>query len=177
MSMRYLPDRKLPDKAIDLIDEAASALKIGSTSKPTEIDTIDKKIHSLQIEREALIREQKEKSDNGNKARIVDIERELANLQEEQKKLHAAYEDEKNIMHDLKKIRIDREKLTLQAEQLERDADYATVAEIRYKKIPSLDAEQKKLESIAQARRLDGRSFFRDTVDTEDIASVVSRWS
>lgn len=177
MSTRYLPDRKLPDKAIDLIDEAASALKIGSTSKPAEIDTIDKKIHSLQIEREALLREQKDRPEDGNKTRIVDIEKDLANLQEEQKKLHAAYEDEKKMMHDLKKIREDREKLILQAEQLERDADYAAVAEIRYKKLPSLDTEQKKLEAIAEARRADGRSFFRDTVDIEDIAAVISRWS
>lgn len=177
MSTRYLPDRKLPDKAIDLIDEAASALKIGSTSKPAEIDTIDKKIHSLQIEREALLREQKDRPEEGNKTRIVDIEKELANLQEEQKKLHAAYEDEKKMMQDLKKIREDREKLILQAEQLERDADYAAVAEIRYKKLPSLDTEQKKLEAIAEARRQDGRSFFRDTVDIEDIAAVISRWS
>lgn len=109
--------------------------------------------------------------------RIVDIEKELANLQEEQKKLHAAYEDEKKMMQDLKKIREDREKLILQAEQLERDADYAAVAEIRYKKLPSLDTEQKKLEAIAEARRQDGRSFFRDTVDIEDIAAVISRWS
>lgn len=177
MSTRYLPDRKLPDKAIDLIDEAASALKIGSTSKPAEIDTIDKKIHSLQIEREALLREQKDRSEEGNKTRIVDIEKELANLQEEQKKLHAAYEDEKKMMQDLKKIREDREKLMLQAEQLERDADYAAVAEIRYQKLPSLDTEQKKLEAIAEARRQDGRTFFRDTVDIEDIAAVISRWS
>jgi ATP-dependent Clp protease ATP-binding subunit ClpB len=177
MSTRYLPDRKLPDKAIDLIDEAASALKIGSTSKPAEIDTIDKKIHSLQIEREALLREQKDRPEDGNKTRIVDIEKELANLQEKQKKLHAAYEDEKKMMQDLKKIREDREKLMLQAEQLERDADYAAVAEIRYKKLPSLDTEQKKLEAIAEARRQDGRSFFRDTVDIEDIAAVISRWS
>lgn len=177
MSTRYLPDRKLPDKAIDLIDEAASALKIGSTSKPAEIDTIDKKIHSLQIEREALLREQKDRPEEGNKTRIVDIEKDLANLQEEQKKLHAAYEDEKKMMQDLKKIREDREKLILQAEQLERDADYAAVAEIRYKKLPSLDTEQKKLEAIAEARRQDGRSFFRDTVDIEDIAAVISRWS
>ncbi len=177
MSTRYLPDRKLPDKAIDLIDEAASALKIGSTSKPAEIDTIDKKIHSLQIEREALLREQKDRPEEGNKTRIVDIEKDLANLQEEQKKLHAAYEDEKKMMQDLKKIREDREKLVLQAEQLERDADYATVAEIRYQKLPALDAEEKKLEAIAEARRKDGRSFFRDTVDIEDIASVISRWS
>jgi ATP-dependent Clp protease ATP-binding subunit ClpB len=177
MSTRYLPDRKLPDKAIDLIDEAASALKIGSTSKPAEIDTIDKKIHSLQIEREALLREQKDRPEEGNKTRILDIEKELANLQEEQKKLHAAYEDEKKMMQDLKKIREDREKLILQAEQLERDANYAAVAEIRYKKLPSLDIEQKKLETIAEARRQDGRSFFRDTVDIEDIAAVISRWS
>lgn len=177
MSTRYLPDRKLPDKAIDLIDEAASALKIGSTSKPAEIDTIDKKIHSLQIEREALLREQKDRPEEGNKTRIVDIEKELANLQEEQKKLHAAYEDEKKMMQDLKKIREDREKLMLQAEQLERDADYAAVAEIRYQKLPSLDTEQKKLEAIAEARRQDGRTFFRDTVDIEDIAAVISRWS
>lgn len=177
MSTRYLPDRKLPDKAIDLIDEAASALKIGSTSKPAEIDTIDKKIHSLQIEREALLREQKDRPEEGNKTRIVDIEKDLANLQEEQKKLHAAYEDEKKMMQDLKKIREDREKLMLQAEQLERDADYAAVAEIRYQKLPSLDTEQKKLEAIAEARRQDGRTFFRDTVDIEDIAAVISRWS
>ncbi len=205
MSTRYLPDRKLPDKAIDLIDEAASALKIGSTSKPAEIDTIDKKIHSLQIEREALLRESETpfvKGDGkteGKKGefeprnpqssqssdssftkganRIQDIEKELANLQEEQKKLHAAYEDEKKMMQDLKKIREDREKLMLQAEQLERDADYAAVAEIRYQKLPSLDTEQKKLEAIAEARRQDGRTFFRDTVDIEDIAAVISRWS
>ena len=176
MSSRYLPDRKLPDKAIDLIDEAASALKIGSTSKPAEIDTIDKRIHSLQIEREALTREQKEEK-REVQGRIAEIEKDLANLQEEQKKLHAAYEDEKKMMQDLKKIREEREKLILQAEQLERDADYARVAEIRYQRLPSLEAEEKKLEAIAEARRLDGRSFFRDTVDIEDIAQVISRWS
>ncbi len=177
MSIRYLPDRKLPDKAIDLIDEAASALKIRSTSKPAEIDTIDKKIHSLQIEKEALIREQNEKKEESRSTRIIDIERELANLTEEQKKLYAVYEDEKKMMQDLKQIREKREKLILQAEQKERDADYAAVAEIRYKQLPALDEEQQKLESIADARREDGRSFFRDTVDTEDIAAVISRWS
>lgn len=138
----------------------------------------------MQIEKEALVREKKEenapliKGGRGDLSqRIEDIEKDLANLQEQQKKLRAAYEDEKKMMQDLKKIREDREKLMLQAEQLERDADYAAVAEIRYKKLPALDTEQKKLEAIAEARRQDGRSFFRDTVDIEDIAAVISRWS
>lgn len=177
MSMRYLPDRKLPDKAIDLIDEAASALKINSTSKPSEIDSLDKKILSLQIEKEALIREQKEKSDATRKARIGELEKDIANLTEEQKKLHAIYEDEKRMMQDIKKLREEQEKLLHQTEEYERSADYAKVAELRYQALPALEQKRALLEKTMEERQKSGKSFFRDTVDVEDIARVISRWS
>lgn len=177
MSMRYLPDRKLPDKAIDLIDEAASALKINSTSKPTEIDIIDKKILSLQIEKEALIREQKEKSETSRKTRIQELEKDIANLIEEQKKLHATYEDEKRMMQDIKKLREEQERLGYEAEWYERNAEYAKVAEIRYQKLPALEQKRRILEKTMEERQNSGKSFFRDTVDIWDIASVISRWS
>ncbi len=177
MSMRYLPDRKLPDKAIDLIDEAASALKINSTSKPTEIDALDKKILSFQIEKEALIREQKEKSDTGRKVRIEELEKDIANLGEEQKKLHATYEDEKRMMQDIKKLREEQEQLIHQAEEFERNAEYAKVAELRYQTLPALEQKRQLLEKAMEERQNSGKSFFRDTVDVADIARVISRWS
>ncbi len=177
MSMRYLPDRKLPDKAIDLIDEAASALKINSTSKPSEIDSLDKKILSLQIEKEALIREQKEKSDASRKARIGELEKDIANLTEEQKKLHTIYEDEKRMMQDIKKLREEQERLLHQTEEYERNADYAKVAELRYQALPALEQKRALLEKTMEERQKSGKSFFRDTVDVEDIARVISRWS
>lgn len=177
MSMRYLPDRKLPDKAIDLIDEAASALKINSTSKPAEIDVLDKKILSLQIEKEALLREQKEKSDSSRKMRIEELEKEIANLIESQKKLHAIYEDEKRMMQDIKKLREEQEQLIHRAEEFERNAEYAQVAELRYQALPALEQKRQLLEKAMEERQKSGKSFFRDTVDVTDIARVISRWS
>lgn len=169
LSQRYISDRYLPDKAIDLIDEAASKLRMEINSKPEEIDILDRKIMQLEIELEAIKRE-------GDKDKENLIREELAQLNEDRDGLNAKWSSEKSIVEGIQQAKEEIEHLRLSAEQAERAGDYGKVAEIRYGKLQEAEAKLKKFE--AEAEDLQNRdALIKEEVDSEDIADVVSRWT
>ncbi|WP_421753086.1 ATP-dependent chaperone ClpB [Croceimicrobium sp.] len=169
LSQRYISDRYLPDKAIDLIDEAASKLRMEINSKPEEIDILDRKIMQLEIELEAIKRE-------GDKDKENLIREELAQLNEDRDGLNAKWSSEKSIVEGIQQAKEEIEQLRLSAEQAERAGDYGKVAEIRYGKLQEAEAKLKKFE--AEAEDLQNRdALIKEEVDSEDIADVVSRWT
>jgi len=169
LSQRYITDRFLPDKAIDLVDEAAAKLRLEINSKPEELEMIERKVMQLEIEREAIKRE-------GNETKLEKIHEELANLNEEKSSLMAKWKEEKEIVESIQKIKQDIESLKFEAEQAERQADYGKVAEIRYGRIKEkeneLASQQEKLHA-AQAEN----AMIKEEVAPEDIADIVSRWT
>lgn len=173
LSSRYITDRFLPDKAIDLMDEAASVLKIEIDSKPTELDQLHRRIRQLEIEREAL---KAEKDDSAAKVRLKELEKELADLSGQNRELELHWKNEKDtidaIKHSTKKI----DELRLEAGQAERVGNYQRVAEINYGLIPGLEKEieqaQKKMAKLQKDRKI-----LKEEVTEEDIAAVVSRWT
>ncbi len=144
LSSRYIPDRYLPDKAIDLIDEAAAELKMEIESEPAELSKIKRKISALQVEKEALKMDKKKKEKN--KKRIGEIEKELANLEEERKSLESKFQMEKEIFEKIGKLKEEIDALRNEAEQAKAGADYNKAAEIEYGKIPELEEELKKAQ-------------------------------
>lgn len=169
LSQRYITDRFLPDKAIDLIDEAASKLRLEINSKPEEIDVLDRKIMQLEIELAAIKRE-------GDNAKQNSLKEELADLQEERQSLNAKWSAEKSIVEGIQNAKEDIEKLRLEAEQAERRGDYGQVAEIRYGKLKEAEERLKHHEAeVAQLQ--DGEALIKEEVDAEDVADVVSRWT
>ncbi len=173
LSHRYITDRFLPDKAIDLIDEAAAKLRIEIDSLPTEIDEIERKIVQLEIEREAL----KKESDPASMDRLSKIEEELANLREESDALKARWKEEKGMIQRIREIKEQIDKLKVEAEQKQRLGDLNAVAEILYGQIPSLEkeleTEQKRLDEFQKG----GKSMLKEEVDAEDIAAIISKWT
>ncbi|MGI6718597.1 MAG: ATP-dependent chaperone ClpB [Bacteroidales bacterium] len=167
LSKRYITDRFLPDKAIDLIDEAASKLRMEINSVPEEIDEIDRKIKQLEIEKEALKREK-------NELRIAGIDKQLADLREEYTKLKAQWEKERSYVDEIQKNKSDIERWKFEAEKAERDGDFGKVAELRYGKIKS--AEVAIEEAQNKLKGLGDQTLIREEVDTEDIVSVISKW-
>ena len=169
LSQRYITDRFLPDKAIDLIDEAASKLRMEINSKPEEIDVLDRKIMQMEIEQEAIKRENDEK-------KLAFIKEELANLREERDELQAKWERERGVVESIQEAKENIENLKIEAEQAERAGDYGRVAEIRYGKIQ--DEEKKLKEAEAQLSEMQAHSsLIKEEVTSEDIAEVVSRWT
>ena len=169
LSQRYINDRFLPDKAIDLIDEAASKLRIEINSSPQELDEIERKIRQLEIEREAIKREK-------DKAKLDKLASQLAELSEERDSLKAKWQNEKDIVEGIQQAKEDIENFKLQAEQAERAGDFGKVAELRYGKIK--EAEAKLENSMKQLAELQANSpMIKEEVDSEDIAGVVSRWT
>ncbi|HAP70006.1 MAG TPA: type VI secretion system ATPase TssH, partial [Flavobacteriales bacterium] len=169
LSQRYINDRFLPDKAIDLIDEAASKLRIEINSSPQELDEIERKIRQLEIEREAIKREK-------DKAKLDKLASQLAELSDERDSLKAKWQNEKDIVEGIQQAKEDIENFKLQAEQAERAGDFGKVAELRYGKIK--EAEAKLEESKTQMAELQsGSPMIKEEVDSEDIAGVVSRWT
>ena len=169
LSQRYITDRKLPDKAIDLIDEAASKLKMEINSKPVELDEIERKIRQLEIEKEAIKREKDAK-------KLTAIEKTLSELSDEQKKLKATWELEKNLVDEIQKIKNDIETLKLEAEKLERDGDYGRVAEIRYGKLNEKETQLiEKKNELTQVQQ--NSKMIKEEVDVEEIAEVISKWT
>lgn len=169
LSERYITDRFLPDKAIDLIDEAASKLRIEIDSVPQALDEIIRKIAQLEIEREAIKRE-------GENEKVHEIEKELSELQEEKKNYMAKWKAEKELINNIQQNKVDIEQLKFEAERAERDGDYAKVAEIRYSKIKNKEDEIAKF--TAQLHEMQGdTSLIKEQVDAEDIADIVSRWT
>ncbi|MDD2486782.1 MAG: AAA family ATPase [Candidatus Gracilibacteria bacterium] len=173
LSVKYINDRKLPDKAIDLIDEAASSVKISSTSKPVELDTLEKEIRSLEIEKEAL----KNENDFKSEERLVEIERKLADKQENSRAKLSKWQQEKDIISKIKENKQKVDDLKVRADDFERKFDYQAVAKIRYGEIPEIEKENENMESELISIKRKGESYLRDHVDLEDIAEIISKWT
>jgi ATP-dependent Clp protease ATP-binding subunit ClpB len=170
LSQRYISDRFLPDKAIDLIDEAASKLRLEINSLPLELDEIERKIRHLEIEREALKRE-------NEKNKLTSLNREISELSDKRSDLRAQWKSEKEVVDSIHKIKQQVEDLKLEAEQAERISDFGKVAEIRYGKIKEAETKLDELEKKWDAIKAKGSQMLKEEVDREDIAAVVSRWT
>lgn len=169
LSQRYITDRFLPDKAIDLMDEAASKLRLEINSKPEELDDLDRKIAQLEIEQEAIKREE-------DKQRLTAIKQQLSELSEQRAQLGAQWKAEKEAVDRLQRAKEGIEQLRFEADQAERAGDYAQVAEIRYGKVSELEKEQMAAATELQSLR-NAQSMVQEEVSAEDIAEVVSRWT
>jgi ATP-dependent Clp protease ATP-binding subunit ClpB len=172
LSSRYVSGRFLPDKAIDLIDEAASRLRIEIDSMPTEIDEVERRIKQLEIERAALRKE----TDQASKDRLVKLERELADLQETSAGMRAHWEREKAHIDRIRQIASDLEAARAEAERAERDGDLERAAELRYGRLVEL-ARQMEEEEAKLAELQKDRKMLKEEVDEEDVAEVVSKWT
>ncbi len=173
LSARYIADRFLPDKAIDLIDEAASRLKIEIDSVPTEIDEVERRVQQLEIEREAL----KKETDDASKARLEGLEGELANLREEAAELRTRWQNEKEPIEAIKEAKGRLEEARVEVERAEREADLERAAKLKFGDIPELEAKV-----AEQGRRLEelhagGEVLLADEVTEEDVAEVVAKWT
>ena len=172
LSERYITDRFLPDKAIDLIDEAASKLRIEIDSLPEELDTLERKVKQLEIEREALKREK----DDDSVKRLKELEQELSELNSERTKLRLHWEMEKEKIQKIRTMKSEIENLKLEAERYEREGNFGKVAEIRYGKISSLDKQMKEeTQKLAETQK--DKKMLKEEVDAEDIAEVVAKWT
>jgi len=169
LSQRYISDRFLPDKAIDLMDEAASKLRMEINSKPEELDVLDRKIMQLEIEIEAIKREKDEK-------KLTFLKEELANLQEDRKAIHTRWTQEKEVVEGIQKAKESIENLKMEADRAERAGDFGKVAEIRYGKIKDAEASLHHFEQKLQETQK-GLSLIKEEVDAEDIAEVVAKWT
>ncbi|MBD5251628.1 MAG: ATP-dependent chaperone ClpB [Bacteroides sp.] len=169
LSERYITDRFLPDKAIDLVDEAASKLRLEMDSVPQALDEISRLIAQKEIEREAIKRE-------GDMPKVHDIEKELADLRDKEKEFTAQWKAQKDLIDKIQQNKIDIEQLSFDAERAEREGDYAKVAEIRYSRIQQKEKENSDIQE--QLRMMQGeKALIKEEVDSEDIADVVSRWT
>jgi len=172
LSTRYISDRFLPDKAIDLVDECASKLRIEIDSMPAEIDEIQRKITQAEIEREAL----KKEVDDASKKRLAKLEEELAAMKDEIQEMKAHWQNEKDMIQTIRKIKEELEQIGIEEQHAEREGDLAKVAEIRYGKATELkkrfDEAKRKLSELQKDKKM-----LKEEVDAEDIAKVVSRWT
>jgi ATP-dependent Clp protease ATP-binding subunit ClpB len=172
LSHRYIADRFLPDKAIDLVDEAASRLRIELDSLPTEIDQIERRVMQLEIERTAL----KKESDKASKERFAKLEKELADLQEQSKKLKAQWQNEKGVVTEIRDLKSAIELSKEQAEQAKRTGDLSKAAEVQYGRLPELEKKLKAAEDkLAKVQKTGG--MLAEEVTDNDIAEVVSAWT
>ena len=170
LSHRYITSRFLPDKAIDLVDEAASRLRLEMNSVPEDIDTLDRRIRQLEIEREAIRRENDE-------ARVESLTRDIEDLKSKESALRAKWQGERELLQQIQQNKDSIEQLKIEAQQAERAGDYGRVAEIRYGKIVEA---QKQIEALQEQLRMttaSGDAMIKEEVDSQDIAEVVSRWT
>ncbi len=172
MSDRYISDRFLPDKAIDLVDEAASRLRMEIDSKPQELDRVDRQIMQLEIEREAL----KKEKDKASKERLAKLERELADLQEESRALTARWEQEKAAIQGLRDTKEQIEQVRHQIEEAQRQYDYRRASELQYGELARLEKQLVQQEDQLKALQ-NGQQLLKEEVDAEDVAEVVSAWT
>ena len=172
LSHRYISDRFLPDKAIDLVDEAASKLRMEIDSMPAELDEVRRRIMQLEIEREALRKE----TDKASVERLGKLEKELADLKEQQRALQSHWEQEKETIQGSRKLKEDLEQVRLQIETAQRIGDYAKASELQYGRLPDLERrikeQESKLAALQQSQRM-----LKEEVDEEDIAEVVAKWT
>jgi ATP-dependent Clp protease ATP-binding subunit ClpB len=172
LSHRYIADRFLPDKAIDLVDEAAARLRMEIDSMPAELDEVQRRIMQLEIEREALRKEK----DKASQERLVKLEKELADLKEQQSHLRAHWEQEKEAIQKGRELKEQLEQVRLEVERTQRMGDYAKASELQYGKVPALEAEIKAQEErLAELQKMN--RMLKEEVDEEDIAEVVGRWT
>ena len=169
LSQRYITDRFLPDKAIDLIDEAAARLRLEMNSVPEEIDEIQRKIKHLEIEREAIKREK-------NKKRLEELNKEIAELQDKLNDFMAKWKAEKELIDKIQKYKQDIENYRIEADRAEREGDFGKVAEIRYGKVKEAEQEIERLQAELQEMQ-SGSSLIREEVGPEDIAELIARWT
>jgi ATP-dependent Clp protease ATP-binding subunit ClpB len=172
LSHRYIADRHLPDKAIDLIDEAAAHLRTEIDSKPQALDEVDRQIMQLEIEREAL----KKEKDKASKERLERLEKELADLRETSNQLHTRWQTEKGAITELQKVKEQIEQVRLEMEQAERQADLERVARLRYGTLRDLENRLAEFERRLKDLQKDG-ALLKEEVDAEEIGQVVSRWT
>ncbi len=170
LSIRYITDRFLPDKAIDLIDEAASKLRMEINSMPVELDEAERRIRQLEIERAAIKRE-------NDKTKLEQLNKEIAELSDKRADIRAQWKSEKEVVDNIQKIKQDIEEYKVQAEQAERSGDYGKVAEIRYGKIKESEKQLAACQIKVDEMKAKGNQLVKEEVDSEDIAVVVSRWT
>ena len=172
LSNRYIADRFLPDKAIDLVDEAASKLRMEIDSMPAELDELERRIMQLEIEREALRKER----DKASKERLGKLEKELADLKEERGRLAAHWQQEKEIIQTSRTLKEEQEALRQEIERAQRAGDYAKASELQYGRMPAIEQQIKDAEAkLADLQK--GQRMLKEDVDEEDIADVVSKWT
>jgi len=169
LSQRYISDRFLPDKAIDLMDEAAAKLRLEIDSVPEELDEIERRVKQLEIEREAIKRE-------NDKKKLQQLSEEISNLKEEQSRLRAKWQSEKSVIEKIQQRKEEIDTYKFEAEQAERQGDYGRVAELRYGKVKEAEAAIEKLQHELEEMKK-GENLIKEEVDTEDIAEVVARWT
>lgn len=169
LSQRYISDRFLPDKAIDLMDEAAAKLRLEMDSVPEELDEVERRIKQLEIEREAIKREKDDK-------KLASLGKEISNLKEEQSQLRAKWESEKAVVESIQKRKAEIEDYRFEAEEAERQGRYDRVAELRYGKIKDAENEIEKYQAELEEMK-QGDSLIKEEVDSEDIAEIVARWT
>jgi ATP-dependent Clp protease ATP-binding subunit ClpB len=173
LSTRYISDRFLPDKAIDLVDEAAAKLKMEITSKPEELDEIDRKILQLEMERLSL----KKESAPASRERLERLEKELADLKEEQSTLNAQWQSEKQIIDQIQAAKEEIDRINLEVEQAERNYDLNRAAELKYGKLTDLQRQLSEIEVKLAHSQTSGRSLLREEVTEADIAEIISKWT
>jgi ATP-dependent Clp protease ATP-binding subunit ClpB len=172
LSHRYITDRFLPDKAIDLIDEAAARLRTEIDSMPAELDELERQIRQLEIERQAL----KKETDRASKERLASIEKQLAELAEKRTSLRSRWEQEKEVIARIRELKARLEEVRAEADRAERSADFGKAAELRYGK--AVEIEKQIAEANARLSQLqDGHALLKEEVDEEDIAEIVARWT
>jgi ATP-dependent Clp protease ATP-binding subunit ClpB len=170
LSQRYITDRFLPDKAIDLIDEAAAKLRLEMDSVPQELDEIERKIMQLEIEREAIKRE-------GNEKKMEELGKEISRLNDERNSLKSRWQEEKGIIEKIQSARSQIENLKFEADQAERAGDYGKVAEIRYGKIKEVEKDLEKNQQLLVERQKNQTALINEEVTSESIAEIVSKWT
>ena len=172
LSHRYITDRFLPDKAIDLIDEAAASLRMEIDSLPVDIDAVERQIMQLEIERQALSKEE----DPGSRERLALIEKELSELREKSQAMKLRWQREKELIQSVRSLKEQIEKAHVEEQQAEREGNYARVAEIRYGKVQDLETKLKeangRLEDMQKTERI-----LKEHVDEEDVAKIVAKWT
>ncbi len=173
LSSRYISDRFLPDKAIDLVDEAAARLKMEITSKPEELDEIDRKILQLEMEKLSLQKE----SDAASRERLERLEKEIADLKEEQRTLNTQWQSEKDIIDKIQSIKKEMERVNLEIQQAERDYDLNRAAELKYGTLISLNHQLEAVEAELANTQRSGKSLLREEVTEADIAEIISKWT
>ncbi len=173
LSTRYISDRFLPDKAIDLVDEASAKLKMEITSKPEELDEVDRKIMQIEMEQLSL----KKETDVASRDRLERLDKELADLKETQAMLNAQWQAEKDQISDIQKIRKEIEQVNTEIEQAERDYDLNRAAELKYGKLTDLQRQLEQAEVKLESAQSTGKSLLREEVTEEDIAEIISKWT